>query len=416
MKKLFILILLCLSFYNLNAQETKNRYDYITIKIAVIGPGNELYFWWGHFGLIIEDKLTGTSRFYDYGVFSFEKENFFTNFAMGRLWFSSVVSSTNNVISHYIADNRDVTIYTLNLTSDQKAEIVRVAERNITPEYKDYLYNHFSDNCVTRITNLIDDAVDGQFYEMANNTPGRFTLRQHVRRHSYFDPFGDWLINFLMGQGIDTLTTVKQEMFLPSEAGIQINNFSYIDKTGQKQPLVSNVEIIYTSKDRPPVLPSPRENWPAGLILGISIALIFTVFIFLKNIKTVNRLFGLSIGIFGLFFGFMGTAAFFMSLFTDHDYTWHNLNVIFVNPLFFAAVPLGIIIAFTKKEQKRLLCEKLLKIFMTCILLGGILTMVLKLLPMFYQDNKVTLALLLPIAFVLSYVPDVIKAAFKRKN
>jgi hypothetical protein len=283
---------------------------------------------------------------------------------------------------------------------------MRAAERNILPEYRDYLYNHFSDNCVTRITNLLDDALGGQFYAMAENTPGRLTLREHVRRHTYFSPFWDWLLNFIMGQDIDTRSTVKQEMFLPSEVGRVLQTFYYVDDNGVKEPIVSAVEILNEAEGRPPVLENPRVQWPYELCLGIAIALaLFFFMIMSKKYSFCRVLLGLSESLLGLFFGVAGTALFFMTFFTNHDYTWHNMNVIFVNPLLLAAVPLGLSCAFSKKENKRVLSDKILKGLWTYVFLGGVFTMLLRLLPAFYQQNQVSLALILPFAFTLSLFP-----------
>ncbi|MDR3356367.1 MAG: DUF4105 domain-containing protein [Spirochaetaceae bacterium] len=388
------------------AEEKKNRGDYLTVQIAVIGPGDELYFWWGHLGLIIEDKLSGTSKFYDYGVFSFDNENFFLNFAFGRLLYTSTVSDTRDILRRYIETNRDIAIYTLNLNARQKEAVMRAAERNILPEYRDYLYNHFSDNCVTRTTNLLDDALDGQFYAMAKSTPGRLTLREHVRRHTYFSPFWDWLLNFLMGQGIDAPSTVKEELFLPSEVGRVLQTFYYIDANGAKEPLLSSVEILNTSKGRPPVLDAPRARWPYGLCYGAAVSLVLLMLMLLsKKLPAGRVLLGLSQSLLGLFFGLAGTVAGFMTFFTNHDYTWHNINVLFVNPLLLAAVPLGLKSAFGKNENGRALSEKILKGLWTYVFSGGVLTMLIKLSPAFYQQNQVTLALVLPFAFTLSFIP-----------
>ena len=67
---------------DLPAQPTADR---LVIKLATIDPGAELTSWWGHTGLIVEDTLTGRSLFYNYGLFSFEQDNFVLNFIRGRL-------------------------------------------------------------------------------------------------------------------------------------------------------------------------------------------------------------------------------------------------------------------------------------------------------------------------------------------
>ncbi|MCL2127409.1 MAG: DUF4105 domain-containing protein, partial [Treponema sp.] len=189
----------------------------LTIKIAVAGPGSEVYFWFGHMALIIEDARTGQSRCYDYGLFSFENDNFFYNFAFGRLMYSSGVSSTEGSLSTYIFHNRSVTLYTLDLPPAKKEEIRKYAETSVLPENRNYLYHHFKQNCVHPVLRAVDMATDGQFMGLYGSEPGRFTLRQHVRRHTWFSPFLDWILNFWMGQDIDSPITVWDEMFLPSE-------------------------------------------------------------------------------------------------------------------------------------------------------------------------------------------------------
>ncbi|MCL2472191.1 MAG: hypothetical protein FWF26_00800, partial [Treponema sp.] len=109
-------------------------------------------------------------------------------------------------------------------------------------------------------------------------------------------------------------------------------------------------------------------------------------------------------GLLGLFFGVAGSLLFFMTFFTNHDYTYHNSNIIFVNPIFLCAVPLGIILAFSKTEKKRLFAIRFSKVLWTYILLGDLLTMVMKLFPEFYQQNQDTQVLLLPVALAMIFI------------
>jgi hypothetical protein len=66
--------------------QIQNEWETTTLKITLFGPGTPFYSWWGHIGIIIDDAAN--IRIVDYGIFSFEKENFFTNFAFGRLIYS----------------------------------------------------------------------------------------------------------------------------------------------------------------------------------------------------------------------------------------------------------------------------------------------------------------------------------------
>jgi uncharacterized membrane protein YgaE (UPF0421/DUF939 family) len=99
-----------------------------------------------------------------------------------------------------------------------------------------------------------------------------------------------------------------------------------------------------------------------------------------------------------------------MTFFTNHDYSWHNINVIFVNPLLLAAVPLGLIAAFSRKDTRRILCGKLLKGLWTYVFAGAVLTVIIGLLPGHYaQQNLTTVVFIAPVALILSFIPELIK-------
>ncbi|MDR2313961.1 MAG: DUF4105 domain-containing protein [Spirochaetaceae bacterium] len=383
------------------------RGNYLTLKIAVMGPGDELYFWWGHIGLVIEDALSGQDGFYDWGVFSFDRENFFLNFALGRLFYSCALSIPARLTyENYIRTNRDITVYTLNLPPEVKETIFRFAEHNILPENRDYLYHHFRDNCATRIRDIIDMAALGAFKRRYENAPGRFTLREHVRRHTWFSPFWDWSLNFWMGREIDKPISIWDEMFLPSEIGRRILDFTYLDSSGIERALVSSVEVLNISRDRPGVLEAPKPAWPRGLLGGLVLALAAALLqIPGRKRGSPGKIFGIYQALLGLFFGAAGLILFFMMFFTDHDYTFGNINILFVNPLVLAALPLGIICGTSGSEEKRLRALRFLRVLWTCVFLGALAAGGINILWGFHQQNQMTLALILPLAFVLSVFP-----------
>jgi hypothetical protein len=390
------------------------RGDFFTVKVAVVGPGDELYLWWGHIGIIVEDALNGKSVLYDWGVFSFENKNFFLNFAFGRLLYSCMVSPSDLNFARNIVQNRDITVYTLDLPAEKKLELVRFAENNVLPENRDYWYHHFDDNCATRVRDILDTATGGAFAARYRNAPGRFTLREHVRRHTWFSPFWDWFLNFLMGQDIDKPIMVWEEMFLPSEIGMQIDDFTYTDAWGNERKLVSGVEVINRAAGRPAVLaaPPPKKIWP--LVVGLALA---AAGLFAAGSGKKRKLFRVLDGVFqavlGLWFGAAGLVLYFMSFFTNHDYTYHNLNV-FVHPLLLAALPLGLIAAFGKHEQKRARVLCLLRVLWTTVFSAGLVCAALSVL--LGQQNGATLALVLPVSLALSFLPETAQNLYARRG
>jgi len=384
--------------------------DDLILKIALIGPGDELYFWWGHIGLVIEDRLTGQARFYDWGVFSFENENFFLNFAFGRLNYSCAVSYADSNYDIYISTNRDITLYTLDLPPEKKEAILYQAENNVLPENRDYSYHHFKDNCATRIRDVLDMALDGQLSEEFKKTPGRFNLRQHIRRHTWAHPFFDWLLNFWMSKDIEKPISVWDEMFLPSEIALRIDDFRYIDPNGASRLLVSSVDTINTSTGRPAVLKAPKSLWPGALLVSLIFSeILLILYLLWGKKKSFRSLLGTTSIFLGLFFGIAGSMLLFLMFFTDHDYTYHNINIFFVNPLFLSLVPLGFILAFSNSEKKRFVASRLIRYFWLITLLGSLLVMALKFNPAFVQENQTTLALVMPLAAVMIFIVSRLK-------
>jgi hypothetical protein len=423
---LFFFFLLPLMAAPSNDMETRGKY--LTVKISVAGPGDELYFWWGHIGILIEDSLTGQSKFYDWGIFSFDTENFFSNFAFGRLYYNCGVSDAGLQIAYMAAQNRDITLYTLNLPPKAKAELYAFAEEIVLPENRFYQYHHFDNNCATKVRDIIDDTLGGSLKERFFEEPGRFTLREHVRRHTWFSPFWDWLLNFWMGQGIDEPITVWEEMFLPSEIAAHISEFTYTDIFGREQQLVSNIEVLNTAKDRHVVLEDPPSAKSLHeLAVGLCIAGLFGFLRLMTGLKNNNgteekrhtffrQILGISQTIVGLFFGLVGLLLFFMAFFTNHDYTFHNINVLFVNPLILIAVPAGLVYAFSRNSKKRLTAEVILVILWNLVSLAGLATIAIKLLPGFYQQNQPSQALVLPFALILGSIPGWIFRLFTPKK
>jgi hypothetical protein len=375
------------------------------LKISYFGPGTPLYSWWGHISIIIEDTAGDNNRIIDYGIFSFNKDNFFTNFAFGRLVYSCGSFPAEPVINDYIAQNRDVTIYTLNVSAEKKREIIERIEQDLLPENREYIYHHFRDNCSTRIRDIINVITEGQFYSRFAGETSRLTLREHIRRFTWFSPFFDWFLNFLLGRESDNAVTQWDVMFLPSEVAFFIQNFEYTTSGGNSIKLVNDTQKLYTVVDRSPVPNSPPMQWPLGLFVGLFMAGTLTscMALDIRQIKPGKTAWLLLQGLLGCFSGLAGSLLYFMSFFTNHDYTYNNLNTLAANPLLLAALPAGIIALTADNYIKEAIAVLIIKIIWTLLILGGIASVLLS--AVFYQQNQMTLALILPSAFVLSLFP-----------
>jgi hypothetical protein len=103
-----------------------------------------------------------------------------------------------------------------------------------------------------------------------------------------------------------------------------------------------------------------------------------------------------------------------MSTFTAHDYTYHNINLLFCNPLLLAAVPLGLRYASSPNYNKRLFAESSLRLIWLLTALGIFLSMLIQVNSRFPQDNLADQLLLLPVALTLSLEPAGLRRLIER--
>jgi dolichyl-phosphate-mannose--protein O-mannosyl transferase len=230
------------------------------------------------------------------------------------------------------------------------------------------------------------------------------------------DLFWDWLLNFWMGKGIDQPSTQWQEMFLPSEAGRNIADWEWTDASGARKKLVSAIDNYYVCKDRLPILDSPPPFWSSTLVPAILLAIIAIALIAASpSAESIRRrrllqrkprlaarnIFYLYQSALGLFFGVVGSLLFFLTFISNHDYAWHNLNIAFDNPLFFALVPAGILAAFSRKEKTQKIAALICLVFWVYIIIAMFITLILTVTGVYIQDNRPTLLLLMPTALCM---------------
>jgi len=400
---LFVLVILySSSSYSQVAQKENSggsRGDSLVIKLATIGPGDDLTSWWGHTAVIVEDKIFDVSRFYNYGLFSFDQENFVSNFALGRLIFWVGAWNTPDALAHYISLNRDIRFQILDLSPAKRVEIATLLATNVQPENREYLYDHYRDNCSTRVRDLIDQLFDGQFYGQTQ-LESTMTFRDHTRRHTDQNFLVDWLLMFLMNNSIDQKIRRWDDMFLPEELERNIADFSYMDESGTRRNLVKTAYTFYHVKDREPLPEGAPVHWPIGLIIGVlsaALAILFAIGFSRKN-KYLQMGFGVYHILIGFIYGLPGLVLLFMSFFTDHIVTYHNENLLLANPFTFLLIPLGVGMVL-----KNTFCLKWVPTLWYFLVGLNLILLVLKLFPAFDQHNWLSISLVLPLNIAMAY-------------
>lgn len=372
--------------------------DDLAIRLVTFGPGDDIFNYFGHNALMVEDTRNGYAVLYNFGMFHFGPE-MLPKYMMGRLEFWAGATSVVDTFRIYEAMNRDIFIDTLDLPPTQRWQLAKRLATVVQPQNRDYLYHHYQNNCSTRIRDLLDQAVDGQL-RRANSGATRRTFRVHTRRCIERNWWLDPLLMYWMNDELDAPIAVWSEAFLPDQLRRQVKALHYRDAAGVERALVRDTRVVYQARGRRPLRDWPRPLWPWTLGWGLAIAgAAFGLRRWRQSRSTrLPRLAWAALHIFvGLLLGVPAMCLAFMALWTDHSFAYWNETLLLANPLTFLAVPLGIGIAWGS-----LRAERWMGWIWRCVAATTGLAVLLKLLPMFDQDIRVPLTMFIPVNFAFA--------------
>lgn len=328
------------------AQEDRYR-----LFLTTMGRDDPLYVWFGHTSLVIEDTESNRQVMYDFGIISFE-EGFYRAFALGRMWYLTWATDANMRIAIASGEQRDISTVELKLPQKVIVEVLRHLNRVTDEEHSTYLYHYYDENCSTRIRDIIDTAVQGEFRRYAESVTVDPTLRELVSMSTAGSPAVMWALDFLQSGVIDKEITLWQAMFLPRILEEAVLDFSYTLDDGSKTPLGGEREILSVEPQglRPDMAQSRGR---ANLILFGSSILTALVSLLLKRgylcrrnprvRNTSKRLYGLITAAWTLVLSAFLAATLFLMTFTSHDVAYFNENILIASPLvfimFFTALP-----------------------------------------------------------------------------
>ena len=173
--------------------------DNFTISLVTQAPGDEIYIWFGHAGLML--SAYGDDIMYDWGVFSFSP-GFYSDFIFGRLFYRMVPSWASSSIQRAISEDRSVKILTLPLDRAAKQGVIDFLNYNSLSENRTYLYHYYYDNCATRIRDIVNRATDGDFRAWAESIDTQMSFRElstwYMRRSNLIS----FTLNFLQSSVI----------------------------------------------------------------------------------------------------------------------------------------------------------------------------------------------------------------------
>lgn len=242
--------------------------DEPTIILVTMGIGALIWERHGHIALCVEYKDHARDACYNYGIGDFHHPigmawGFFRG--TGSFWVGK--SSVGEMLSIYRYADRTIWAQPLPLSPEEKRRIIDKLEYDILDEHKYYAYDHFWDNCTTRVRDVINDATGGKLAAMHEPTDDR-TFRD-LAREGFFgvhmpehvpDTVPLLITDIAMGRVTDRVPTYYERMFLPQYLREAVTKLWGVKPT-----------VVYERKG-----PPSQSDGPSGRVMLALVILLLT--------------------------------------------------------------------------------------------------------------------------------------------
>lgn len=313
----------------------------IDVELYTVGLGPALYMRYGHTLLGFHVKSTGARLIYNWGMFDFEDPLFPIHFYLGKRTYWVGLSSLEGVVRLYRDyEDRNVWRDIINLTDNQKTELIRLVNDKLSTENMFFPYEHFERNCATIPRDLLNDSLGQILSKSLKAEPASHDFRWYVRTHLGIVPYLGWILDIAMNNKLDVPQSKWEESFYPIKlreyaASLPAYNDDGTPKTGQNL-LQFDKQLVVASSEW--LQPDPNFYiFVTAFLFVVTLTILFFPIPFLVGISSIFL---------GGIFGIIGFSMLVSWVFSTHFDMHHNINML----LFFPADL--ILILMTRWKQK----------------------------------------------------------------
>lgn len=342
-KRILLSLAIFLSALHVAAQDT------CRVSVITCSPGEEVYALYGH--TAIRCRVKEGDIVFNYGAFDFYQPNFAWHFVLGKCDYM-VEAVPWPVFAHeYERLGRSVTEHVLNLTPVEAERLTKALVVNSLPENCEYRYNFLTNNCTTKVRDMIEAAVDGEieYNSLEEYTENQgLTHRQMLHRFNCVDPWVMEGCDVLLAADVDTLLDERSSMCLPDyfmryvEHAVIRSSDTIPDNV---RPLVSSHEVII------PARPMATEDGGLSPFVVMSIVLGFFVLLVVVEQLLHRQLWFVDVLLL-LFQGLLGVMLLFLMLVSEHPGVHHNWLILLFHPFAFVGIYF-VVRAALKKQPTR---------------------------------------------------------------
>ena len=319
------------------------------ISLLTCSAGEEIYAYFGHTAIRVENFSTKEDYVYNYGQFNMDQPHFIWHFTLGQTDYQMGKETFNHFARIYTYINRTVYAQVLNLNDTEAKTLVENLNNNYKPQNRNYIYNYFYDNCSTRPFFVIKNSIEGTLHFSKKYQPKSW--REEINKYTSHASWGNFGMNLLLGAPTDKEMSEIEQLFLPINLEQTLQSSEVKSKDGNTKPLIlQRCQIIQRDEER--AVKDRKESTPpisatTASILFLILTLLIT-FIDYKR-KKISIWFDTTLYI---IFGLIGFILIFMGLFSSHPCLNPNYEILLFNPLFLIGIGSLVRLSKPKREQR----------------------------------------------------------------
>lgn len=186
------------------------------ISLVTADPGPEVFELYGHQAVRVQTP-DGADMIYNFGLFDFNTPNFVYRFVKGETDYMAGAFPTSLFLADYESRGSRVTEQTLNLKPSEAWKMLELLQESVRPENATYRYRYCTNNCATRIVDIMEASLESKPLYPADNDSGAGTYRETMRRYDHNYPWYGLGVDVALGSGVDKPIGVRERMFVPVE-------------------------------------------------------------------------------------------------------------------------------------------------------------------------------------------------------
>lgn len=187
------------------------------VQLYTFGRGELIFEKFGHTALCLDyNELSRETACFNYGVtdFTIPGKTLAWRFIRGQQVFFVEAIPVSGMIAFYKREDRTIWRQRLPLSETEARAVEAKLLSDLDPKNGSYIYDHFVDNCTTRLRDIIDNATNGRLREGTARDYPQSLRTMGISGMAEFPPliaFGD----FAVGRYLDHHPSVWGAMFHP---------------------------------------------------------------------------------------------------------------------------------------------------------------------------------------------------------